>query len=59
MQKANRVLSGDSRFMRVVHLKPLDIWTLADVSDISPERVHVTASQMVEAIKAIVAGKED
>jgi hypothetical protein len=59
-------LEGESRFilvirglMRVVHLKPLDVWTLADVSDISPERVHVTASQMVEAIKAIVAGKED
>jgi hypothetical protein len=59
-------LEGESRvilvirgLMRVVKLSPLDVWTLADVSDISPERVQVTASQMVAAIKAIVAEEED
>jgi hypothetical protein len=51
----SRVVLVIQALMRVANLKPVDVWTLEDVSDVSPDRCHVTASQVVEALKTILA----
>jgi Domain of unknown function (DUF3854) len=44
--------------MRIAKLKESDVWTFADVSDVSSETLQVSASQIVEVLKDIVTAEQ-
>jgi len=59
LQDTSRVALGIRGLLHIAQLNAQDVWTSRDVLDISSETLHVTASQMVEALKAMHAEDDE
>ena len=64
-QEEKDELEGTSRItfvikalMRIAKLKESDVWTFTDVSDVSPEKLKVSASQIADVLKGIITEEQ-